>query len=67
MSEMEVYLKKKMCLLLIIYSINYFQIVKLQTQMLEKHEQHFNKVTQDIDTWINHKHKNSEVIRKTFC
>lgn len=39
-----------------------FQIVKHQTQMLEKHEQSFNKIAQDIETWINHKHiNNSEV------
>lgn len=29
--------------------------------MLEKHVQSFNKITQDIESWINHKHNNSEV------
>lgn len=29
--------------------------------MLEKHGKLFNKITQDIETWINNKHNNSEV------
>lgn len=29
--------------------------------MLEKREQTFNKIAQDIETWISHKHNNSEV------
>jgi len=40
------------------------EIVKFQTQMLEKHSQSFNKITQDIESWINHKHNNSEVFER---
>lgn len=29
--------------------------------MLEKHVKSFNKITQEIENWINHKHKKSEV------
>lgn len=29
--------------------------------MLEKHGKLFNKIAQDIETWVNHKHNNSEV------
>lgn len=29
--------------------------------MLEKLVKAFNKITQDIEMWINHKHNNSEV------
>lgn len=29
--------------------------------MLDKHVKFFNQVTEDIDNWINQKHKNSEV------
>lgn len=29
--------------------------------MLKKQVESFNKITQDIENWINHKHNNSEV------
>jgi len=29
--------------------------------MLKKQVESFNKITQDIEKWINHKHNNSEV------
>lgn len=29
--------------------------------MLKKQAESFNKITQDIENWINHNHKNSEV------
>lgn len=46
---------------MVIYQYNCFQIVKLQAQMLEKHVESFNKITQDIESWIKNKHSNSEV------
>ncbi|XP_025206146.1 dystrophin, isoforms A/C/F/G/H-like [Melanaphis sacchari] len=40
------------------------EIVKLQTQMLKKQVESFNKITLDIENWINHKHNNSEVFER---
>ncbi|XP_022178731.1 dystrophin, isoforms A/C/F/G/H-like isoform X1 [Myzus persicae] len=40
------------------------EIVKLQTQMLKKQVESFNRITQDIENWINHKHNNSEVFER---
>ncbi|XP_026807467.1 dystrophin-like [Rhopalosiphum maidis] len=40
------------------------EIVKLQTQMLKKQVESFNKITQDIENWINNKHNNSEVFER---
>ncbi|XP_050057098.1 dystrophin, isoforms A/C/F/G/H isoform X3 [Aphis gossypii] len=40
------------------------EIVKLQTQVLKKQVESLNKITQDIENWINHKHNNSEVFER---
>ncbi|VVC26815.1 Hypothetical protein CINCED_3A012694 [Cinara cedri] len=40
------------------------EIVKIQTQMLEKHVQSFNKINEDIENWINNKHTISEVFER---
>ncbi|XP_050442847.1 dystrophin-like isoform X2 [Adelges cooleyi] len=40
------------------------EIVKVQTQMLEKQIKMFEKITLDIENWLNQKHKNSQVLER---